>query len=469
MLLLGFVAGLFVGLLLLVWQRSRMNAKLKRVLHEMRAAEENSMFSTGTQLALAVSQQQRIQQGLERQLECYRQILNTAPIGFAELDDENRLVWCNVEARSLLGIVPAADPKPRLLLELVRSYELDQLVDQTRSAQQPCQMDWLFYPVSPDPSQLSRQQARALRGHGFPLMSDHVGIFLENRDEPVQLKQQRDRWASDVAHELKTPLTSIRLVAETLHGRVDTSLQGWVSRLINETIRLSNLVQDLLDLAQLDQEASTCLQLRTVKLADLVQAAWTSLEPLSRKKQIGISYEGDETIIVEMDEPRIFRVLINLFDNSIKYSPPWGTVQVRFRLEPQANPANAVLEIIDAGPGFPESALPHVFERFYKADPSRSRQVALENPAENLPGTGGVKPLPSYSSAIVGTASNSHTDTETVSSEVQRRTSTGLGLAIVRQIVEAHHGSVTASNHPGAGACLRLTLPIQQPNRKPSS
>jgi two-component system phosphate regulon sensor histidine kinase PhoR len=78
-----------------------------------------------------------------------------------------------------------------------------------------------------------------------------VGVFLENRQEAALLVQQRDRWTSDVAHELKTPLTSIRLVAETLQPRVDDSQRRWLDRLINETIRLSNLVEDLLNLSRL--------------------------------------------------------------------------------------------------------------------------------------------------------------------------------------------------------------------------
>jgi len=442
----GFLLGLSVGIVLLLWQRSRLLRRLRNLLQDVRLSPtaSTSIYDTATQLAWALTRQQKVQADLSDRLEQYREILNCAPIGYLQVDDENRLVWCNAQVRSLLGIPPASDPMPRLLLELVRSYELDELVEQTRETQQFCQRDWIFYPVSPDPSQISRQMGQTLRGKGYPLMNDQVAIFLENRAEAELLKQQRDRWASDVAHELKTPLTSIRLVAETLQSRVDPVLQGWVNRLLNETIRLSSLVQDLLDLAQLDRTLPESLATDPVQLPELIQAAWLNLEPLVRKKQIQFDYQGPTQLVAYADQARLYRVLINLLDNSIKFSPPWGCVQVLLYREPPTEEVSGgvvVLEVIDDGPGFPEEDLPFVFERFYKADPSRSRQ-----PSQHLP---------SLRSDRDG---DPEADPELY--ELQRRSSTGLGLAIVRQIIEAHRGQVSAQNHPRTGgAWLTVRLP----------
>jgi two-component system phosphate regulon sensor histidine kinase PhoR len=342
-----------------------------------------------------------------------------------------------------------------LLLELVRSYELDALIEETRSSEKPQQHDWVFYPVSPDPTQLSQQQPCALRGYGFPLLTGEVGIFLENRQEAVTLMQQRDRWASDVAHELKTPLTSIRLVAETLHSRLDPALQGWVERLINETIRLSNLVQDLLDLSQIDLGYNQSLNLKVVNLAELVASAWLNLEPLARKKQLHLEYQGSPDLLIQVDETRLYRVLINLLDNSIKYSPPWQAVRVAVELESaegiDSDSSEWVhLEVIDYGPGFPEEALPHVFERFYRADPARSQRL-IQNSYQSCP----LVSVEEASSPVKESSEQHFTP-----SELHPRNSSGLGLAIVKQIVEAHGGSVHARNHPEAGgAWIKVFLP----------
>lgn len=449
--ILGFLLGLTVGLMILGWQRSRFNRRSRQMLQDLRPNfPEISQGDAPTQLSLALIQRQKHQKeleisrkDLEARLAYHLRVLEAAPFGYLQIDDENRLVWCNTEARSLLCIRQPPLPHTRLLLELVRSYELDQLADQTRKANRPCQTDWVFYPVSQDPMQLSRQDAQLLRGYGFPMFDQNVGIFLESRAETEMLKQQRDRWASDVAHELKTPLTSIRLVAETLQSRVEPGLRGWVDRLVNETVRLSTLVQDLLDLAQLDRNLPHDLKRKPVNLVELVRSAWLNLEPLAQKKNLKLNYDGPESLIFEVDEPRLYRVLVNLLDNGIKYSPPWGVIQARlhYQTAEEANQAPwVVIDVIDTGSGFDENDLPFIFERFYKADRSRAQALpAQPRSLETMP--------------------TAQSDTE-ASSNGQPRTSTGLGLAIVRQIVEAHHGTVCARNHPEAGgAWLTVTLP----------
>ncbi|GAB4144858.1 MAG: ATP-binding protein [Cyanobacteria bacterium J069] len=450
--ILDFLLGLVIGLGLLCWQQMRQRQRLTRLLRELQTADvETSPFSATSQLALTVARQQRIQQQLQSEVQTYQSILHAAPVGYLQLDDENRLVWCNQQARSLLSMTSemsvSTPENPRLLLELVRSYELDALVEQARNSKTLCQEDWVFYPVSQDLSQLTRQRSYMLRGYAVPMPKQHVGVFLESRQESVQLKQQLDRWASDVAHELKTPLTSIRLIAETLQTRLDQPLQGWVNRLIGESVRLSDLVQDLLDLALIDRESSQCLHLNRVNLPDLVQSAWLNLEPLSRKKQLQLRYLGPDFLPVQIDEARIYRVLMNLIDNSIKYSPPWEVIDIHISIgeaegEGGTRGSNGVwLEVIDSGTGFAEQDLPHVFERFYRADPARSR-------------------LPTHHSGSGTWDSGTSGTTRPPDADRNHRASSGLGLSIVRQIVEAHQGIVLASNHPKTGGgWLRIWLP----------
>jgi two-component system phosphate regulon sensor histidine kinase PhoR len=458
-----FLLGLSIGLAVWKWQQYRTHTAIELLLQEFNLTIEKTSLSSISRLAGAIATQQQRLQSLEEQLESHRRIVYSAPIGFLQVDDENQLIWCNPQARELLDIAQEQYSRPRLLLEVVRSFELDRLIEQTRNTQKPSQSDWTFYPVSPDPSKLSKQQPYALRGYGLPLSFGHVGVFLENRQEALTLMQQRDRWASDVAHELKTPLTSIRLVAETLQSRLEPPLRNWVDRLINETVRLSNLVQDLLDLSHIDRGASHALQLKTIDMVELIQSAWLNLEPLARKKQLHIEYSGLEKLVIAVDEPRIYRVLVNLLDNSIKYSPPSQVIRVHLNLEvlPTSERSNqnqtldpkVCLEVIDAGPGFAEVDLPHVFERFYRADPSRSRTISPA-PPRTIPPSGLNVPNTTDTQQIHG---QDRTD-------LHHRSGSGLGLSIVKQIVEAHYGTVSASNHPETGgAWLKVYLPQNRP------
>jgi two-component system phosphate regulon sensor histidine kinase PhoR len=370
----------------------------------------------------------------------YRALLHQAPIGYIQVDGENQLVWCNATASRLLGIAYAnqvvADT-PRLLLEWVRSYELDNLIEKTRKTNAPRQRDWILNLVSPDPFHPNEGVAYPLRGHGLPLTEGQVGVFLENRQEIVTLRQERDRWTSDVAHELKTPLTSIRLVTETLRSRVEPSLHHWFDRLLNEILRLGNLVEDLLNLSRLDSADGASLTLKPVDLAELILAAWQSLEPLAQVKSLEFVYEGPTELAVTLDEALIHRVLINLIDNAIKYSHPNQHILVRTRIQDTPNDirysgtSTVQVDIIDCGGGFKETDLPYIFSRFYRADPSRVRLGAF---------------IPAAAPGPTQTANNG----------------TGLGLAIVQQIVDAHRGHVTAQNHPQTGGgWLTLTLPLQ--------
>lgn len=458
MAILDFLVGLSIGVLLLVWQRSQSNARLRRMLRNIQSSTADSPFPLTSQLSLAITQQQREQQQLEQQLEMFRQILHSAPIGYLQVDDENRLLWCNSQARIMLGI--AQEPswsKPRLLLELVRSYELDDLIEQTRTADQPCQSNWTFYPTSSDPLDLSHQASLILQGHGLPLPNNQIGIFLENRQEMAALMQQRDRWTSDLAHELKTPLTSIRLVAETLQTRLEPNLKTWVDRLIDETVRLSHLVQDLLDLSQMERSSLRNLQLKPIDLVSLIDFVWGSLEPLARRKQLHLDYSGPARLVMQLDQARIHRLLINLLDNSIKYSAPQHPIRVKVSIEPDVSHLSTgsqtvCLEVIDFGSGFPENALPYVFERFYRADPSRTRSVSLQEELEIDPKPLAPSDAPSDISQLRSPQGDAHS-----------QSGSGLGLAIVRQIVEAHQGSVSASNHPETGgAWLQVRLPLQR-------
>ncbi|MCS6814804.1 MAG: histidine kinase, partial [Cyanobacteria bacterium] len=192
--MLQFLLGLAIGLAIMAWYRRRLrlqiaealgNVDLRASLGSPRTFRTSSQVPMAAvfQLATVVGHQQERCQQLEQQVEAWKQVLYRAPIAYLQLDDENRLVWCNAAAHKLLAIPQWELVTPRLLLQLVRSYELDQLIDETRAHQQPVCTDWVFHlPLSPEsvPSAQSRREGISIRGYGLPLANGQVGVFLEN-------------------------------------------------------------------------------------------------------------------------------------------------------------------------------------------------------------------------------------------------------------------------------------------------
>ncbi|MEM9218763.1 MAG: ATP-binding protein [Cyanobacteria bacterium P01_F01_bin.150] len=465
--LLGFLLGLLVGGIGLMWQRLHNRTLLLKLISEINSNDSVSSLSLESQLSTAILNQKSYGQHLQSRIQLYQFMLASAPIAFLHVDDENRLVWCNHLAQKLFNISQSQYPEPRLLLELVRSYELDELIERVRHDRHPQDQAWIFYPLNTNPARVQKQQSYSLKGFGIPLFDNHVGIFIENRQDIALLKQQRDRWTSDVAHELKTPLTSIRLIAETLQPRVEPSLAKWAERLIKQSTRLSNLVQDLLDLSQLEGESWNHIPSgSSINLPQLIKAVWNSLEPISIKKQIRFQYSGPDELQIFCDESKIYRVLINLLDNSIKYSPISETIYVN--VQTMVPEGLVQIEVIDAGPGFSEDDLPHIFERFYRADTSRSRMES-DDPSMSIPTQN------KYPAAL---CLSEHTmldhpmqarinPNNTLSIEHPNQPlhttapgGTGLGLAIVQQIIEAHGGEIEADNRLAkTGAIIRIRLP----------
>jgi len=435
--LLWLLVGIFIGAIAtsscwLSWQypKKRWNRKLrKRSQHVFKVRSIHSLKSWAKNIQQNLQQdlQQKYRDQLgdnslidhesERQL--WENIIESAPIGYIQVDQDNHLNIFNQRAATMLRIMNHQQGLLRksFLLQVIRSYELDHLIEQTRSQSRGFQVDWVFHPAIPDPVDPVPQQGRPIRAYSIYLEHGQIGIFLEDRQEAIAIAQQRDRWTSDVAHELKTPLTAIRLVAETLESRVEPSARIWLERLLSEIERLTNLVKDLLDLGQMDVGIEPHLQISEVNLADLVRTVWTTLEPLANRKQVSLQYIGDETLTLQIDESRIYRLFLNLLDNSIKHSPALQHITIKTNIVG----SQVHIETIDAGEGFPEDVLSHIFERFYRVESSRTRS-GLDH--------GG----------------------------------SGLGLAIAHQIVLLHKGTITASNHPDVGgAWVTITLPYQKP------
>lgn len=241
--------------------------------------------------------------------------------------------------------------------------------------------------------------------------------MAEQLKQDVEELRRQEVWRRElimsVTHDLATPLTAITGLGEALIDGVKQSREDYEATgriIVRETLRLRRLVKDLHMMAKVEAGALHP-QRKDVRLAGLADEVLAMLAPEFERAQIeplnSISYNLPPASI---DADMITRVLANLCDNALRYTPIGGQVTVDARKQDGI----LVVSVIDTGEGIPEEALPHVFERFYRADSARQAS------------TGG----------------------------------SGLGLAIVRAIVEAHDGKVWAENVPGGGARINFTLPI---------
>lgn len=255
--------------------------------------------------------------------------------------------------------------------------------------------------VAPSGSRETRAVAAA-----FNEMADEVaGVVEELREE----EQRKSRFISDVSHELRTPLTAIRGAAETLAGGdvPEEDARRFLRTIVSESDRLSRLAADLVALQRIEG-ATGELPLRRIDLAAVARAAVVALESLLTSRGVRVAVEGTAPEVLG-DPDRIQQVVANLVENASRATRAPGEVRVVIGTEGTWT----VLEVLDEGPGVPEEDLPRIFDRFYRADPSRGR------------GSGGF----------------------------------GLGLAIVKAIVAAHAGTITAARRPEGGMRFVVRLP----------
>ena len=284
-----------------------------------------------------------------------------------------------------------------------------------------------------------------LRTTGQDELGQLSRTFIAMRDRLRAVERMRTQFVSDVSHELRTPLTAVKGSVETLrHGAVDDPAvrERFLASIESETDRLIRLVNDLLTLSRADAQALT-LRRRPVDLRIVVRSTTDKLTPRLVAKGLHLTVELPDTPLTTSADPdRVEQVLVNLLDNALKHTPAGGKVAVvgyglrieGGRAEPSIsdlypptfptlpNGGWAILSVADTGEGIPATDLPHVFERFYRADRSRSRE----------------------------------------------RGGSGLGLSIAKALVEAHGGHIwleSTSRASGAsegdsGTTTSFALPL---------
>lgn len=241
------------------------------------------------------------------------------------------------------------------------------------------------------------------------------------RDETVRRATERMRrdFATNVSHELKTPLAGLSLLATTLRDAVredPEEAERFVERLSSEVARLSDLTNDLLRLSRLEEaEALPGVELVPVDLARVAVQTAEEMRPLADAKQHTLRLDIQDDVVVEGDEVALRTLLRNLLDNAIRYTDPGGHITLGLRTERDRDGRRwAVLSVTDDGVGISQADQKRVFERFYRVDKARSRE------------TGG----------------------------------TGLGLSIVRHVAERHGGRVELQSTVGVGSSFSVRLPL---------
>ncbi len=455
-----FLLGLAIASTFFLWRQQQQSRHIARLVLNLQNPEgdDTLVLPVISRLRRSVQQSLQYQARLASSLQINEDLLMVAPVGYLQVDEEDRLIFCNHQARELLIAERWQSGQPRLLLEVIHSYELDQLIVQTRDRQSPEVKEWVFHPVCLEGAQMREVKSLLVCASSLPLPEGQVGVFIQNQQTLRELRQSRNQWFNDLAHELRTPLTSINLVAEFLQARIPETEQHWLKQISQQTKRLIELVQNWLELSQLEKDPFQTLQLQSVDIGMLAKDIWQSITPLGQTKGMSLRVNIPQPVYLKADPKRLEQVFLNLFHNSIKHSPIDSEIYLEIKTnlvpakveipiteenlesapvktENSLEVARKLLEtnfpdqaeiteyveinIIDSGEGFSEVDLPFVFERFYRGDSSRSRQSAIDQPGGS-----------------------------------------GLGLAIVQQIILAHNGAIAARNHPKTGgAWLQITLP----------
>ncbi|WP_231133178.1 HAMP domain-containing sensor histidine kinase [Capillibacterium thermochitinicola] len=270
----------------------------------------------------------------------------------------------------------------------------------------------------PERTELNLREDTAILAHTSPLLDGEQlwGIIVVFQDITAlrQVEKLRKQLNADLAHELRAPLTIIQGQTEALLDGVieeEAEKQKALRDILGETVRLSEMVRALLEIAHLDRGPQAlnkrvfCLKTLVVSLAEKYQA-------IAKKKKITLTTilpAGDNFLLVEADEARIGQVIRNFLDNALRYTPPGEEVLIRL----QAQDDTVQVEVTDRGPGIPEAEQPLIWERFYKVNKARTA------------GEGGV----------------------------------GLGLAIAKDIIQATGGEIWVKSTEGKGATFGFSLP----------
>lgn len=239
-----------------------------------------------------------------------------------------------------------------------------------------------------------------------------VDAFNQMLGRMRALDESRQEFVANVSHELKTPMTSIKVLADSLLAQEDAPAElyrEFMEDIVSEIDRENQIITDLLALVKMDKRVQE-LNVTALNINDLAELILKRLRPLARKKDVEVVFESIRPVVAEVDEVKMTLIMTNLVENAIKYNREHGWVKVVLDADHQF----FSFEVSDSGIGIPEESLAHIYERFYRVDKSHSREI------------GG----------------------------------TGLGLAITKNAVLMHRGSITVTSTEGEGSCFLVKIPL---------
>ena len=243
--------------------------------------------------------------------------------------------------------------------------------------------------------------------------TEHIAdSFNQVMERMKVMEESRQEFVSNVSHELKTPLTSVKVLADSLNNQEDVPVEvykDFMSDICEEIDRENSIINDLLSLVKMDKK-STNLNITSVDVNALIESVFKRLSPLAQRNQVEMVFESIRQVTAELDEVKFTLALTNLIENGIKYNQRDGVVKVTLDADYQF----FTITVTDTGIGIAEEDQKSIFERFYRVDKSHSREI------------GG----------------------------------TGLGLAITRSAILLHRGSIVVNSELGKGTTFTVKVPL---------
>lgn len=250
--------------------------------------------------------------------------------------------------------------------------------------------------------------------HGYDEVERLSDEFNHMLSDLQNLEDARQEFVSNVSHELKTPITSMKVLSESLQGQEGLPVelyQEFMEDIGTELDRMNEIINDLLTLVKMDRTAATQVNITEVNVNEYIERLLKQLQPIADKRNIDIIYESVRPVEAQIDEVKLGMAFRNLIENAIKYNYDDGWVRVSLN----ADHKFFYLKVSDSGEGIPEELQDHIFERFYRVDKARARE------------TGG----------------------------------SGLGLAITRSAILLHHGSIKVHSVEKQGTTFNVRIPLQ--------